>query len=1099
MQRENQTMHSAAADAYVPVLVATLGRAWAGTAAALRSLSPPATAGAAWPALLERLERLGAAELHDPLAEALAHAWERLSRDYADPDVLLYLLALLTEAAPPLDALRQAAIEEWLLSNQPNTGRLLDLYRREARWLLPAGAPPPRWLRLLPALDQFFQAALPHALASVPDLRGLLPDADERDLIDAARRQAAPAYGEGMARIEALLTELIERPAYDQHISASEGGSIASVQQTIVVGQHAVGTLPPPDLAALYRRYQAFLLETFGMLDFRGILQVQNVVRLRLEDVYVPLPAQRVPQHGAALPAPRSRRARQGRNPVQRAQESAAAPAPEPLHHVVRDVPFLVVLGDPGAGKSTLVRALLLALARGEGAQRFGLHGVWLPILFPVAAFAEARRAPGAHDLAPLEYLTTYYLGLSQPDYGPLFRRALETGRALVLLDGLDEVREDRLLLVRCLEAFVREWDAPGNRFLATSRIAGYDEAPLDDSLFLRVIAQPLDDAGICCFIEQWSSAYERAGAHDLPTDELLAELELQRRSSERADDLRAAVFTNPNVTALARCPLLITILALIHQQGARLPDRRVDLYRLCVEALAETWNRSRSLSGREIDVYLGSEKLDERFVVNLLGPAALWMQEHQPGGLVERADLEQQLAQTLMQTDGLPCGRAQRLAQSFVDLMQYDTGLLQERGYRRFGFLHLTFEEYLAARALLESVTVQRPDDLIHARCIDPAWREVLRLMVAAASQREAQRLLLHLLHAPTDAETYGRPVVLAGECLLDIGRNSATQRAWSAVIEALVALLDAPQPALAVRIAGSRVLGELDDPRLLHLRSGDALAASYWCPVEAGPFWHSAAERAAQPLRPAELPYAFQIGRFPVTNAEYRCFIEAYGYYERRWWSAHGWAFLQARIQRGKHSIATARPNHWEHPAYNSPAQPVVGVSWYEAAAYCAWLTEQGHRTGWLPPDAVIRLPTVLEWERAARHTDQRRYPWGDAAPDPTYANYDDTGIHAPAPVGCFPAGAAVCGALDMAGNVWEWTATLHEQHGDPMPRRDVSVRQKPIISGGAFNWSQDYLHCGAHYWFSAGYRQNLLGFRLLWGPQAAPDLSIESEEEQ
>jgi formylglycine-generating enzyme required for sulfatase activity/energy-coupling factor transporter ATP-binding protein EcfA2 len=1095
-------MEAAAAERVpAPALAAALGRAYADAIATVHTLPPP-TGETAWPALLERLERLGDAALHDALAAVLAQAWERLGREYPDAEVLPYVLLLLSEAAPPLAVLRQAAVEEWLLSNRPDAGRLLDLYRREARWLLPAPGAPPRWLRLLPALRLFFQTVLPRVLDEAPDLRGLLPDAAERDLLDQARTEAAVAHGDsadGMARIEALLNELIARPACDQRISASDGGSIASVQQTIVVGQPALPGLPPPDLAALYRRYQAFLVETFGTLDFRGILQVQNVVRLRLEDVYVPLVGQRVLHAGAPTPAPRPKRARQGRNPVQRALESAADPAPESLHQAVREVPFLVVLGDPGAGKSTLVRALLLALARGEGEQRFGLRGVWLPILFPVAAFAEARRAPGAHDLAPLTYLATYYLGLSQPDYAPLFRRALETGRALVLFDGLDEVREDRLGLVRCLEAFVREWDAPGNRFLATSRIAGYAEAPIDDGLFVRVVAQPLDDTGIRCFIEQWSNAYERAGAADLPTDELLAELELQRRSSERAADLRAAVFTNPNVTALARSPLLITILALIHQQGARLPDRRVDLYRLCVEALAETWNRSRSLSGREIDLYLGSEKLDERFVVNLLGPAALWMQQQQPGGLVERADLEQQLAQTVMQTDGLPRGRAQRLAQSFVDLMQYDTGLLQERGYRRFGFLHLTFEEYLAARALLESVTVQRPDDLIHTRCVDPAWREVLRLMVAAASQREAQRLLLHMLNAPTSAATHGRPVVLAGECLLDIGRNSATQRAWSAVIESLVALLDAPQPTLAVRLAGSRVLGELDDPRLLRLTSGDALAASYWCPVEAGAFWHSGAERAAHPLRAAELPYAFHIGRFPVTNAEYRCFIEAGGYQERRWWSAHGWSFLQARAPRSKRGATTTRPNHWEHPAYNSPAQPVVGVSWYEAAAYCAWLTEQGHQRGWLPPDAVIRLPTSLEWERAARHTDQRRYPWGDAMPGPSYANYDDTGIHAPAPVGCFPAGAAVCGALDMAGNVWEWTATLHDDHDNPAPRRDVSARQKPSIRGGAFNWSEDYLHCGAHYWFSAGYRQNLLGFRLLWAPRQAPAVSANDPIEE
>jgi formylglycine-generating enzyme required for sulfatase activity len=657
-----------------------------------------------------------------------------------------------------------------------------------------------------------------------------------------------------------------------------------------------------------------------------------------------------------------------------------------------------------------------------------------------------------------------------------------------VLFDGLDEVRDDRLALVRCLEAFVREWDTPGNRFVATSRIAGYEEAPLDDTLFTRVVVQPLDDDGIRAFIAQWSSAYERVASRDLPTDPLVAALELQRRIEERAYDLSEAVFTNPNVTALARSPLLLTILALIHQQGARLPDRRVDLYRLCVEALAETWNRSRSLSGREIDVYLGSEKLDERFVVNLLGPAALWMQEHQPGGLVERNDLQQQLARTLAQTDGLPYGRAYRLAQSFLTLMQYDTGLLQERGYQKFGFLHLTFEEYLAARALLESVTVDNPDALIHQRCTDPAWREVLRLMVAAASQREAQRLLLHMLAAPTTPQTYGRPVVLAGECLLDIGRNSATQRAWSAVVDHLVALVSSAQPVLDVRIAGSRVLGELDDPRLLHVRSGDGLAESYWCSLAAGTFWHSP-DHTRPTLHPLEMPYSCQIARFPVTNAEYRCFVEAGGYMQRRWWTDNGWAFLQAGAQpplldAPSHSIMC--PNHWDHPAYNSPAQPVVGVSWYEAAAYCAWLSEQGHQQGWLPASDMIRLPTSLEWERAARHTDQRHYPWGDEPPDTDRANYDAAELRAPTPVGCFPRGAAACGALDLAGNVWEWTASPWDRKNYPAPYGDFSARDKPVIRGGAFNWSQDYLHCGAYYWFSAGHRQNLLGFRVLWVAQ-------------
>jgi formylglycine-generating enzyme required for sulfatase activity len=257
----------------------------------------------------------------------------------------------------------------------------------------------------------------------------------------------------------------------------------------------------------------------------------------------------------------------------------------------------------------------------------------------------------------------------------------------------------------------------------------------------------------------------------------------------------------------------------------------------------------------------------------------------------------------------------------------------------------------------------------------------------------------------------------------------------------------------------------------------------------VEPGPFWsnspHSVGARHAAPLQQYAFDYGYKIARFPVTNAEYQRFIEAGGYQQSRWWTLIGWAFLQSGghpLPRDGKAAAITHPNLCDHPSFNAPAQPVVGVSWYEASAYCAWLTEQGHRAGWLPDSAIIRLPTSLEWERAARHIDQRRYPWGDDAPDSRHANYNDTGLHTPAPIGCFPQGAAACGALDMAGNVWEWTASLWEEIGHPAPRAEFHPHEKPAIRGGAFNWSADYLHCGAHYWFSPGYRQNLLGFRVV-----------------
>lgn len=863
-------------------------------------------------------------------------------------------------------------------------------------------------------------------------------------------------------------------PPGGQQIIASEGAAIAHVQQTIVQGDlYTFAAGVAPDLALLFARYRAFVAESFGALDFRGVMQLQAATRIGLEQIYIPV---------AARPLPPA--------------AGAAAPTAS-LHDFVAAHPLLVVLGDPGSGKSTLVRYLLLTLTRGF-ADRLGLgHGI-LPIFFPVAAFAAARAAHGRADLAPLTYLSEFYQGLSQPDYGPLFRRALAQGRALILLDGLDEVRDDRPAITHALEAFAREWQPGGNRFIATARSVGYDEAPLNPRLFTAVAILPLDDHQIRAFIERWSRAYQSLGEPSAPgAGDLLGDLvraaasaELERRVAAHVAGLAAAVFADPHVTELARTPLLLTVLALIHNQGARLPDRRVELYRRCVEALAETWNRARSLSGRPVDVQLGDELIDERFVVNILGPVALWIHGERSGGLVEQDELEQQIATTLERTDGLPRRRARRRARDFIELMRRDTGLLREQGFRRFAFLHLTFEEYLAARGLLESVAVAEPE-LVLRRCVlDPRWREVVRLAVAAAPQREAQRLLLAILATPATDADYGQPIVLAGECLLDVGRGRASGRAWSAVVDALLALLADPEAPTAARMAGAATLGRLGDPRLLDPETGRAIGAEehpvadYWCDLPAGPFWHADEGQGRHALRAVELPYGLRVARLPVTNAEFARFITAGGYAEPRWWGREGWRLVDPAGQRPAAAAddrPLRQPAAWGTPPFDSPSQPVVGVSWYEAAAYCAWLTAEGHAAGWLAPGEALRLPTALEWERAARHTDRREHPWGDTPPNPARAAFAPTGLSAPAAVGCFPAGAAACGALDLAGNCWEWTASGAQGPRALAPRPEASPGERHAALGGAFDQEGATLRCGAISWRLPGERAVNLGFRL------------------
>lgn len=197
-------------------------------------------------------------------------------------------------------------------------------------------------------------------------------------------------------------------------------------------------------------------------------------------------------------------------------------------------------------------------------------------------------------------------------------------------------------------------------------------------------------------------------------------------------------------------------------------------------------------------------------------------------------------------------------------------------------------------------------------------------------------------------------------------------------------------------------------------------------WIDIPSGHVTITSAISPIKTERVAVVP-PFAISKYPITNAQYARFVEAGGYQQTWWWTTLGW---QARTHgwawNGAAWAASGRPwtepRYWHVPEWNRPNQPVVGVSWFEAHAYCQWL---GGVTG-----TRIMLPTEQQWQRAAQGDDERIYPWGHTwngecchhAVAPRHADH-------PAPVTAYEAlGASPFGVVDMAGNVWEWTGSAH-----------------------------------------------------------------------
>jgi formylglycine-generating enzyme required for sulfatase activity len=747
--------------------------------------------------------------------------------------------------------------------------------------------------------------------------------------------------------------------------------------------------------------------------------------------------------------------------------------------------PALVLLGAPGSGKSTVLRRLELDLA--VGATRAGVSGRDQPdaktgaTAGPITFFVDLGRyvgGPGADAPEPLAWLNAVWR--TRYPKLPALDALLAGGGVILLLDALNEmphadaadyrrrIRAWRAAVIRLAQTY------PGNRVIFSCRSLDYS-APLS-SLELRVPqvqVEPLDDARIRAFLDAYSPD----------------------QSGSLWEGLAGTVQVD-----LFRAPYFLKLLVEEVGAGSGVPQGRGALFtRMLRGALKREVERVNPLFDpgpliAERDYWRVVQAREWSTPYELPERGALFGALANLAFGMQRTGLSGEGAQVRLRYDDAGALLGEPHASDILHAAEALGALDDDAGADEVRFVHQLMQEYFAARRLAaapEPALLRVPWQAIE---IEPGLREIIdtlpigeTLPQLAQTGWEETAVLAAAMAADVEEFVRGlmaENLVVAGRC----ANLPELQARLSVVLLdelrwALVARSRDFEADLRARIAAGLELGRLGDPRFERRVGPDGdylsppmveIAGGRYPIGDDEPIWDpdtKAWNRAHMPRHEVDIA-AFAIGWAPVTNAEWRCFIEAGGYEDERWWDtadARSWRrgeldlagaknggrhwrkrfrenpdlFLQ-RVQEGRfaddktierwrswislddaafevalnafwHAKRLPEPEFWRDARFNAASQPVVGVCWYEARAYCNWLGAQSGQP--------FRLPTEVEWEAAARGISGRPYAYGDAY-DAAKGNVSQTRVKRTTPVGVFIEGDTRDGASDMGVNVVVWT---------------------------------------------------------------------------
>ncbi|MBV6396550.1 MAG: Hercynine oxygenase [Anaerolineales bacterium] len=793
----------------------------------------------------------------------------------------------------------------------------------------------------------------------------------------------------------------------------------------------------------------------------------------------------------------------------------------------------VVMLGDPGSGKTTCLHYMTYALSMFQLNETSGENllpedsplKTLMPIRLVLREVA-AQHIPAHAVRGTAEMIWNALRADIAARLGseaavtllPTLRERILNQPCLILFDGLDEVTESDQKRERLIEA-IGQFAAPLRResyVLVTARPYAYTDSKWHLPGFTAITLLPFNEEQIQRFIGRW---YESV-RENMKWDEQTA--------NDRGNSLAQAIQEKSYLFDLATRPLLLTLMSTLHTSWGKLPEDRADLYDETVRLLLDRWQRWREVrdvegnvhTEKSISIALSIEETTVRKALDELAFNVHTRQGQEDGRQPAPADIRAEEVLAAF-APYLPDTVHPRV---IIEYLETRAGLLIGRGNGIYSFPHRSFQEYLAACHLND--LPDAASEYCERIQADPAWwREVFLLGMGKMRRGglgiavAAVQTLVPALPKETNqsSEKHWQSASLAGQALVEMRLmdDAASQTRYEILLERiriwLTQLIEQGMLTPRERAEAGDTLARLGDPRFD--------AARWQLPKEsmlgfvhipAGEFTMGTKEKDIEDLlkkyggqkdwyeREVEqhvvhLP-DFYMERYPVTLAQFKVFVDEAGYKD----------VSESALQ-------------------GVPTHPVRYVTWFDALAYCNWLhqklkeivpkqkaeskAEENFWQGLLNGKLIVTLPSEAEWEKAARHSPllakhfrreqqgeglgAREFPWQGEFNE-TLANCNSI-IGNTSAVGCFPQGRSAYGLHDMAGNVWEWTRSIYDTYPYKAEAKRENLDDKKsarVLRGGAFYNEQRYVRCAYRFRVNPIFRNFNIGFRVV---VASPPISL------